>query len=119
MRYFNSPARFTLGGEIRKAAYSMQNLVDGVETTVKDTEVSADVFQGCQAVLFITVAKIAFIGGVRFGTGLVVARTAGGWSAPCAVYMLGLTFGAAIGGRVSSLPRMACDSHLASLSLCS
>lgn len=66
MRYFNSPTRFTLGGEVRKAAYTMHNLLDGLETTLQDSDVTADLFHNCCAVLFITVAKIAFIGGFRW-----------------------------------------------------
>uniref|UniRef100_A0A7S2WES1 FYVE-type domain-containing protein n=1 Tax=Rhizochromulina marina TaxID=1034831 RepID=A0A7S2WES1_9STRA len=103
MRYLNSPTRFTLGGEVRKAAYTMTNLIDGLETAIKDAEVTADLFQNCRAVLFITVAKIAFIGGLRFGTGLVIARRGNSWSAPCAVFMVGLSFGAMIGAEVTDM----------------
>ena len=69
-------------------------------------------FKGAHGVMFITVAKFAFIGGVRFGTGLVISRLdAGGggpggatkWSAPCAVFMMGLTMGAQIGAEVTDM----------------
>ena len=40
VRYFNSPTRFTLGGEVRKAAYTMQNLIDGFETAIDDNQLT-------------------------------------------------------------------------------
>lgn len=105
-RYFNSPTRFTLGGEIRKAAYTLQNLIDGMETALDDGNITSDLFRDCDAIMFITVCKLAFLGGVRFGTGLVVSRSKRDptkWSAPCAVILLGLTFGAQIGGSLTDL----------------
>lgn len=105
-RYLNSPARFTLGGELRKAAFSMKNLIDGVGTAVDDDQaITRDLFDGCVAVLFITVAKIAVLGGLRFGSGLVLARAAdgNGWSPPCAVALGGLTFGVQLGCQVTDM----------------
>ena len=57
-----------------------------------------------QGLLFLTVGKVAFIGGLRMGTGLVVARLPdGSWSAPCAVGTIGVTFGAVVGAEVSDM----------------
>eukprot|EP00854_Cymbomonas_tetramitiformis_P018134 gene18134-21600_t len=67
-RYMNSPMRFTLGGEVRKAAYTIQNMIDGVENLVDDKDVGHEIFEEAIALVFLTVAKVAFIGGVRFGT---------------------------------------------------
>lgn len=45
---------------------------------------------------------MAFIGGFRLGTGLVLARLPdGSWSAPCAVGSCGITFGAVVGAEIS------------------
>jgi lipid-binding SYLF domain-containing protein len=56
--------------------------------------------------LFITTAKVAFVGGVRFGTGLLVNRLPGtevGWSAPCAVGSLGISFGFMAGVEITDI----------------
>ena len=55
--------------------------------------------------MFITVLKVAFLGGVRVGTGLVVSRTVlesgeSAWSAPCAVALGGFTAGIQFGAAV-------------------
>mmetsp|Transcript_5589 Transcript_5589/g.16456 ORF Transcript_5589/g.16456 Transcript_5589/m.16456 type:complete len:437 (-) Transcript_5589:56-1366(-) len=101
-RYLNSPLRFTLGGEVRKAGYALRNLTTGVNYWERDAEYFDAQLQGARGLLFLTVAKVAFIGGVKVGTGLVVARLPdGSWSAPCAVGCMGFTFGAAVGAEVT------------------
>mmetsp|Transcript_5602 Transcript_5602/g.7931 ORF Transcript_5602/g.7931 Transcript_5602/m.7931 type:complete len:486 (-) Transcript_5602:1891-3348(-) len=101
-RYMNSPLRFTLGGEVRKAAYALRNLTDGVNFWEGDAEYFDRQLAGAEGIMFLTVGKIAFIGGVRLGTGLVVSRLPdGSWSAPCAVGSFGLTFGAVVGAEVT------------------
>jgi hypothetical protein len=42
-RYVNRPVNFSIGGEVRKAAYSLQNLIDGVETYIEDEAYKARV----------------------------------------------------------------------------
>jgi len=67
-----------------------------------------------EALLFITTAKVAFLGGVKFGTGLLVNRVhnsngnsnstaSGGWSAPCAIGSFGFAFGAIAGVMVTDV----------------
>ena len=48
---------------------------------------------------------MAFIGGIRVGTGLLVSRanTGRGWSAPCAIGTWGLSVGAEVGMEVSDM----------------
>ena len=85
-RYINRPLNFTIGGEVRKVAYSVQNLIDGVEAVIEDEAVRAKMLTDAEALLFVTTAKVAFVGGVKFGTGLLVNKLPGtemGWSAPC------------------------------------
>ena len=101
-RYMNSPLRFTLGGEVRKAAYALRNLSDGVNYWEGDAEYFDKQLAGADGLMFLTVGKIAFIGGVRVGTGLVIARLPdSSWSAPCAVGSFGITFGAVVGAEVT------------------
>jgi len=103
-RYLNSPMRFTLGGEVRKAGYSLKNITDGINYWERDAQYFYDQLQGARGLLFLTIAKVAFIGGVRIGTGLVIARLPdGSWSAPCAVGSMGFTFGAAVGAAVTDM----------------
>ena len=103
-RYLNSPLRFTLGGEVRKAGYALKNLTDGVNVWDRDLEYFDQQLQGADGLLFLTVAKVAFISGIRVGTGLVVARLPdGSWSAPCAVGSSGFTFGAVVGAEITDM----------------
>mmetsp|Transcript_1174 Transcript_1174/g.3986 ORF Transcript_1174/g.3986 Transcript_1174/m.3986 type:complete len:528 (-) Transcript_1174:651-2234(-) len=105
-RYMNSPLRFTLGGEIRKAAYTIHNLTDptNVNFWARDVDYTTELLEAVEGILFMTVGKVAFIGGVRVGTGLVVARLGdGSWSAPCAVGSFGITFGACVGAEVTDM----------------
>ncbi|KAK7247871.1 hypothetical protein SO694_00120079 [Aureococcus anophagefferens] len=68
-RYLNSPLRFTLGGE---AGYALKNLTDGVNVWDRDLEYFDQQLQGADGLLFLTVAKVAFISGIRVeSTGLV------------------------------------------------
>ena len=68
-RYLNSPLRFTLGGEVRKAGITLRNLLgDNVNFWEKDAQVFHDQLQGAGA-LFLTIAKMAMIGGLGgYGT---------------------------------------------------
>jgi len=87
---------------VRKAGYALRNLTTGVNYWERDAEYFDAQLQGARGLLFLTVAKVAFIGGVKVGTGLVVARLPdGSWSAPCAVGCMGFTFGAAVGAEVT------------------
>ena len=115
MRYLNSPLRFTLGGEVRKAGYALKNMSDGINFWDGDAEYFDAQLQGAKGLLFLTVAKVAFIGGVRVGTGLLVARLPdGSWSAPCAVGSMGFTFGAGSekGDVFSPFSRLLISSHV-------
>ena len=49
------------GGEIRKAGYSLKNLTDGVNFWERDAQYFYDQLQGARGLLFLTVAKVAFI----------------------------------------------------------
>ncbi|KAH8071653.1 hypothetical protein JL721_4154 [Aureococcus anophagefferens] len=87
LRYMNIPLPFyesdALEQEVQKAAFSLKNLTEGLNYWSGDE------------------AYAAFIGGISFGSGLVVARRDDGtWSPPCAVGTYGLT-GAVVGAEVT------------------
>ena len=56
-RYFNRPLNFSIGGEVRKATASLENVMGGVETVVNDAGAQVNLLQGAMGLLFITVAK--------------------------------------------------------------
>ncbi|GMI41784.1 hypothetical protein TeGR_g8524 [Tetraparma gracilis] len=69
--------------------------VDGVR-------IPGRLMEQAKGIAVITVAKGGFWVGGEVGTGLVVARLPdGGWSAPSAVGLFGISFGALIGAQVS------------------
>jgi len=144
-RFLNSPLAFTLGHEVRKAAYTLNNLLPlpkrigtivdapqgdsnpfnnfltGDERDIQQcknecaalspslsnldgVQIPARLLEEAKGVAIMTVAKGGFgVAGVEFGTGLVVARLGDNqqWSAPCAIGMAGLSWGALIGAQVS------------------
>jgi len=105
-RYVNRPVNWSIGGDVRKAAYSLQNLMDGVESVIEDEDTKAKYFLEAEALCFITTAKIAFGTGVRFGTGILINRLPGtetGWSAPCAIGSFGVLIGLVAGAEVADI----------------
>mmetsp|Transcript_27134 Transcript_27134/g.65871 ORF Transcript_27134/g.65871 Transcript_27134/m.65871 type:complete len:316 (-) Transcript_27134:209-1156(-) len=134
-RFFNSPLAFTLGHEVRKAAYTLNNLLPtakklgrfvdtdsflagearGVQqckddcTTISPNlagldgvKIPARLLQQAKGVAVVTVIKGGFgLAGMEFGTGLAVARLGNNqWSAPCAIGMAGISWGALVGAQV-------------------
>eukprot|EP00980_Cylindrotheca_fusiformis_P005209 scaffold1118_cov135-Cylindrotheca_fusiformis.AAC.7 len=134
-RFLNSPLAFTLGHEVRKAAYTLNNLLPMPKKfgSVIDTDsflsgearelqqckdecatigpnlasldgvqIPARLLEQAKGIAVVTVVKGGFgLGGVEFGTGLAVARVGDQqWSAPCAIGMAGLSWGALIGAQV-------------------
>ena len=104
-RYLNSPIRFTMGAEIRKAAYIIKNFHTGLETKhIEDSSVPLRLIRDACGLAILTVMKVGFFWSGRLGTGLVVARRGdGSWSPPSAIMMAGAGFGAQIGGEVTDV----------------
>ena len=103
-RYLNSPIRFTMGAEIRKAAYIVRNFHSGLENKLEDSSVPLKLIRDACGLAILTVMKVGFVWTGRGGTGLVVARRGdGSWSPPSAIMMAGTGFGAQIGGEVTDI----------------
>ena len=134
-RLWNSPLAFTLGHEIRKAAYTLNNLLplprkmghfitaneqpqqthtmackescSSVSPNLGELDgvrIPARLLQMARGIAVMTVAKAGLGFGVEFGTGLVVARLENGnWSAPSAIGLGGVSWGALVGAQVSDL----------------
>eukprot|EP00904_Undaria_pinnatifida_P014010 jgi/Undpi1/973/HiC_scaffold_10.g04437.m1 len=98
--YLNRPIVFTLGAEVRKAAYTIHNFTK--EGMIQDASIPQELLGRAKGLAFLTVIKGGFIVAGRVGTGLVVARTEEGfWSAPSAIATLGMGWGALIGGEIT------------------
>ena len=98
-RYLNLPFSHTLGSEIRKAAYSISNIVRS--SLIRDNELPLQLLRRARGVAFLTVAKAGLMFAVRMGTGLVVSRLPNGqWSAPSAIATVGCSWGALVGAEL-------------------
>lgn len=102
-RYFNMPMATTLGSEIRKAAYTVYNLL--APQTIRDKAIPLRLIREAKGLAFLTIFKGGFGVGAKFGTGLVIARLpreqGGGWSAPSAIGVMGVTWGFMIGADLT------------------
>jgi lipid-binding SYLF domain-containing protein len=88
---------------------SMQADVDQAVSIIERFEaiperaIPAAVMRDARGLAILNVTKAGFIGSVRGGTGIVVARTEKGWSGPSAIGTGGLGFGFQAGAEVSEL----------------
>jgi lipid-binding SYLF domain-containing protein len=99
-RLCNMPYSKTLGSEIRKAAYSVSNIMNLV--CIKDGALPAGLIANARGLLFITAAKGGSGLGAQFGTGLLIAKLSDGrWSGPVAVGLAGLCWGALFGAQIT------------------
>jgi lipid-binding SYLF domain-containing protein len=70
---------------------------------IPESAIPPAVMRGATGLAILTVARAGFIGSVRGGTGLVVARTEKGWSGPSAIGTGALGVGFQAGAEVSEL----------------
>eukprot|EP01041_Mallomonas_annulata_P011037 gene11037-23069_t len=95
-RYLNLPFSSTLSYEIRKAAFSVSNILRS--HVVRDKSFTLQLLQRARGVAFLTVVKAGMLFAARMGTGLVISRLPNGqWSAPSAIATIGFSWGALIG----------------------
>mmetsp|Transcript_9986 Transcript_9986/g.21337 ORF Transcript_9986/g.21337 Transcript_9986/m.21337 type:complete len:336 (-) Transcript_9986:83-1090(-) len=98
--YMNNPFAFTLGSEIRKAAFTLRNMMDPL--LVPDSSVPEKVIRSAQGFAFLSVLRVGFLFAGRAGSGVVVVRRDdGSWSAPSALGALGFGGGFQIGADVT------------------
>jgi len=99
-RYMNMPYSSTLGSEIRKAAYSLNNMF--TSEWLGDKSIPARLLKNCAGIAFMTVVKAGFLFAGKVGTGLVIGRLPdGSWSAPSAIGTMGMSWGLLIGADVT------------------
>ena len=75
MRNCNLPFSTTMESEIRKASYSILNLVS--QGCIDDRSLPMDLLKQARGIAFLTILKCGFIFCPKFGTGLVVKKLTG------------------------------------------
>jgi lipid-binding SYLF domain-containing protein len=120
---YHNPWTTTLGSSLRQAVQTIEQLTN----LHVDSSIPLDLLHAAQGLLFLTVVKGGMVFSGRVGTGILVARRedenaaymdslhrrvgavpavspqppACGWSAPCALSVLGMGWGALVGGDVT------------------
>lgn len=72
-------------------------------TAIPESGIPPAVMRAAKGLAVLTVGKAGFIGSIRGGRGVVVARTEKGWSGPSAIGTGGVGFGFQAGAEVSEL----------------
>ncbi|KMU74228.1 hypothetical protein CISG_04578 [Coccidioides immitis RMSCC 3703] len=93
----HNPLPSSMRSECRKAGKILASFVDPRQAFGPDKIIPPQILANAKGLAIITVLKAGFIGSVRFGSGVVVARLSdGSWSAPSAI----ATAGAGVGGQI-------------------
>ncbi len=77
-------------------------IIDRFEA-IPESSIPPAIMRAAQGLAIITVTKAGFIGSIRGGTGVLVARKNKGWSGPVSIRTGGLGFGFQAGAQVSEL----------------
>ncbi|KAG2498194.1 hypothetical protein HYH03_003948 [Edaphochlamys debaryana] len=100
--WLNSPWTASLGEDVFKAANMLSTFVKAVHLQ-SEAGLPTAALQGAAGLALLSVARLGAGWSVSFGTGLVVARTQDGWSAPCAISALGMGWGLQLGGELADV----------------
>ncbi len=82
-------------------AGGLQKDINWATCALENSCIPPEVLQNACGVAFLHVVKAGFIFSGRIGSGLVVAKTANGWSAPSAIGTGGAGFGLQVGAKVT------------------
>lgn len=100
IRYMNLPYSTMLSEDIRKASYTVHNIIES--SIIRDRELFINLIRNSCGIAFITVAKVGMMIAPRGGSGLVISRLSKTlWSPPCAIGLLGISCGAMIGADIT------------------
>jgi len=99
----SNPLSFSMSAEIKKACQSIENFFGHCQNAMlQDQYIPATLLRQAKGIAFLTVVKAGFLFSGRFGTGIVVGHDRrGSWTAPSAIGLAGVGWGAQIGGEVS------------------
>lgn len=85
-----------LAGDIERAAKIIEDF-----SQIPEEAIPVEILKNCKGLAILTVGKAGFILSGRGGTGLVIAKTAQGWSAPSAIGTGGGGIGFQIGAQIT------------------
>ncbi|KAI4344660.1 hypothetical protein L6164_011859 [Bauhinia variegata] len=98
--WLNLPIGLSMEHEIYKASNTLRNYCQ-VARSNPERSIPFTILKGAKGLAILTVAKAGALVSYKLGTGLVIARRSdGSWSAPSAIFSLGLGWGAQIGGEL-------------------
>ncbi|PWY78369.1 DUF500-domain-containing protein [Aspergillus heteromorphus CBS 117.55] len=98
----HNPFPASLRSECSKAAQILEAFTNPDAFNSPSRTLPQRILTGAKGLAILTVAKAAFLGSVRFGSGILVSRLDdGSWSAPSAIVMVGGGFGGQIGVEVT------------------
>ncbi|PYH88360.1 DUF500-domain-containing protein [Aspergillus ellipticus CBS 707.79] len=98
----HNPFPGSLQSECSKAAQILESFTNPDAFGSPSRTLPQKILTGAKGLAILTVAKVGFLGSVRIGSGVLVARREdGSWSAPSAIVMVGGGFGGQIGVEVT------------------
>ncbi|KAL4324033.1 hypothetical protein GQ457_11G017050 [Hibiscus cannabinus] len=98
--WLNLPVGLSMEHEIYKASNTLRSYCQ-VARLNPERSIPLAVLRGAKGLAILTVVKAGVLLAYKFGTGLVIARRSDGtWSAPSAIFSIGLGWGAQIGGEL-------------------
>ncbi|XP_057956244.1 uncharacterized protein LOC131149637 isoform X2 [Malania oleifera] len=98
--WLNLPVGLSMEHEIYKSCNTLKSYCQ-VARLNPEKSIPSAVLKGAKGLAILTVAKAGMLVAYKLGTGLVVARRAdGSWSAPSAIFSIGLGWGAQVGGEL-------------------
>ncbi|KAJ5745127.1 hypothetical protein N7520_010309 [Penicillium odoratum] len=96
----HNPLPASLSSECKKAAAILESFID--PKLKIDGEIPRKMFLRAKGIAIYTAFRVGFLGSVRFGSGLIVARLPdGSWSAPSAMAMGGIGAGGQFGAELT------------------
>ncbi|KAJ5463234.1 hypothetical protein N7475_008178 [Penicillium sp. IBT 31633x] len=96
----HNPLPASLSSECKKAAAIIESFIN--PRLKIDGQIPRKILAGAKGIAIFTAFRVGFLGSVRFGSGLIVARLPdGSWSAPSAMGMGGLGGGGQFGAELT------------------
>ncbi|KAJ5512719.1 hypothetical protein N7463_002271 [Penicillium fimorum] len=96
----HNPLPASLSSECKKAAAILESFIN--PKLKIDGQIPRKIFVGAKGIAVFTALRVGFLGSIRFGSGLIVARLQdGSWSAPSAMAMGGLGAGGQFGAELT------------------
>ncbi|CAL0320225.1 unnamed protein product [Lupinus luteus] len=97
--WLNLPIGLSMENEIYKSSNTLRSYCQ-VARSNPERSIPLSILSGAKGLAILTVAKAGVLLSYKLGTGLVVARRSdGSWSAPSAIFSMGLGWGAQVGGE--------------------